>query len=170
MSIVSVLQREVSPTTLAYGVWLVQLASTLMMTGLIWLIQLVHYPLLAFVGKGDTFTAYTLQHTERITYLVAPLMLAEAGCAVLWLYLNSILGLPAWHMWAGLVLVLIIWAATAFLSVPCHNILTGMFDAPTIQRLVDGNWVRTVAWSLRAGLVLYGTWLLMQRTMPVPTL
>jgi hypothetical protein len=160
MSFTSFLGQEVSATTLAYGMWLMQLACTLMMTGLIWLIQLVHYPLLAFVGKGDTFTAYTLQHTERITYLVAPLMLAEAGCAVVWLYLNHVLGLPAWHMWSGLILVLVIWAATALLSVPCHNVLTGMFDAPTIQRLVDSNWLRTVAWSLRSVLLLYGTWLL----------
>jgi hypothetical protein len=164
MALMAWLQKDLSPQALAYGIWLVQLASTLMMTGLIWLIQLVHYPLLAYVGKGGTFTAYTLQHTERITYLVGPLMLAEAGCGVLWLYVNQLLGLPAWHMWVGLALLLMIWASTALLSVPCHNILTAMFDAPTIQRLVDTNWVRTVAWSLRAGLLLYGTWLLIQRS------
>jgi hypothetical protein len=150
---------------LALGVWLAQLASTLMMTGLIWLIQGVHYPLLLKVGTGSTFTQYTLAHAASITAIVGPLMIIEAGCAVAWLYLNQALGLPAWHMWAGLILVGIIWAATAFLSVPCHQVLTAYYDDPTIHRLVDTNWVRTVAWSLRTLLLVYGTGILIKKSL-----
>ena len=63
-------------------VFLSQIASTLYMTGLIWFVQIVHYPLLGAVG-GSEFSAYEQRHMSLTTWVVAPTMLVEAGTALL---------------------------------------------------------------------------------------
>ena len=55
---------------------LAQAATTLPLVGLIWTIQLVHYPLFDGVG-AEGFAAYERRHAAAITWLVAPLMLGE---------------------------------------------------------------------------------------------
>ncbi|OZC02533.1 hypothetical protein BSZ36_05815, partial [Rubricoccus marinus] len=60
-----------------------------------------------------------------------------------------------WALLAGAALIGLIWASTAFIQVPLHNALGGAFDAEAHSRLVGTNWIRTVLWSLRAGLVLW---------------
>ena len=57
-------------------------------------------------------------------------------------------------MWTGLTLVAVLWISTGLLQVPLHQTLGGGFDAVAHQRLVATNWIRTVAWGLRATLVL----------------
>lgn len=56
--------------------WSIQAASTWALIGLIWTIQLVHYPLFSVVGD-ESFTEYAKGHASRITLIVAPLMLLE---------------------------------------------------------------------------------------------
>ena len=136
-------------TTLETILLIAQLASTLPLVGLIWTIQLVHYPLFELVGE-DTQIAYQKAHMSRITWIVAPLMLVELVAAGgLWLFSPT----DPWAI-AGAVLVAIIWVSTALIQVPCHNRLAGGFDQPSHRRLVDSNWIRTIAWSLRGGVVV----------------
>ena len=134
-------------------VFLVHLASTLLMVGVIWVVQVVHYPLFAGVG-GAGWAAYEASHQSRITLVVGPLMLAELATAV-WLVLDRPAGVPAWAVVLGAALVGLIWASTAFVQVPLHSALGGAFDAEAHRRLVGTNWVRTVAWTARGGLVLW---------------
>ncbi|MEM8599872.1 MAG: hypothetical protein AAGF99_08125 [Bacteroidota bacterium] len=138
---------------------LVHVLATLTMFGAIWIVQVVHYPLFSGVGL-ERWTAYEAAHQTRITWIVGPAMLLELGTALAlwWLRPDS---LPAWMPWVGLVLVGVTWASTAFIQVPLHNTLSAAFDAEAHARLVDTNWIRTVAWSLRAGLVLWMTALLL---------
>ena len=63
-------------------VLIAHVGATLAMTGLIWLIQCVHYPLFAQVG-AEAFQDYHARHTQWITPIVGPLMLIELGTAVL---------------------------------------------------------------------------------------
>lgn len=124
--------------------------ATLYMTGLIWFVQLVHYPLFAQVG-ADGFAAYEAAHTQRTSIAVIGAMLAELGTAVglVWARPAQI---AATEAWIGLGLVGVIWASTFFLQVPAHARLGQGFDAATARKLVRTNWIRTVAWTLRAGL------------------
>ena len=128
-------------------------ASTLFMTGLIWFVQVVHYPLLAAVGR-DGFPAYATKHASRTTLVVGPPMLAELGSAVVLLSLAPASG-PLGLYIGGLVLLAVIWVTTAVMQVPQHDRLQQGFDAHVHRALVHGNWIRTVAWSLRSGLVLW---------------
>jgi len=132
--------------------FLIQVASTLAMTGVIWMVQLVHYPLMEWVSRPE-FTEYSQRHTNYITYLVGPLMLAEAATATLWLYTAKRMGLSDTYAWTGIALVLIVWGATALLSVPCHDILTRGYDQAALDKLVSTNWIRTVAWTARSVLL-----------------
>ena len=65
----------------------VHAVSTLALTGLIWFVQVVHYPLMGAVPPTH-FVHYERQHTRRTTWVVAPLMLAEAFTAATLLALD----------------------------------------------------------------------------------
>ena len=136
--------------------FLVQLGSTLFLTGLIWFVQVVHYPLFAGVGSAD-FCRYEERHRVLTTWVVGPPMLLEIATAVLFVWYAPP-SMPAWSIWTGLGLVAVIWASTAWLQVPCHELLSQSFDAGAQQRLVFTNWLRTFAWSARTGLLLWLTW------------
>ena len=131
--------------------WL-HLASTLALVGLIWTIQLVHYPLMARVGAD--FVAYHSDHCARIAWLVAPLMGLEALTSIL-LLAQRPAGVSATWAWVGIGLVALIWISTALLSVPEHSRLQQGFDAAAVERLVRTNWIRTVAWTVRGVLVVW---------------
>ena len=134
------------------AVLLVQLASTLFMVGLIWFVQVVHYPL--FDHVGDAFSAYEQAHATRTGWVVTLPMCLELATAV-WLVATPSSTLPAWSRWLGLGLVCVVWASTALLQVPAHGRLAEGFDARVHAGLVTSNWIRTVAWTLRGGLVLW---------------
>jgi hypothetical protein len=71
---------------------------------------------------------------------------------------------PAWQVWTGLGLVAFIWVTTGLVQGPLHRRLTEGFDAAAHRRLVQTNWLRTSAWTLRAGLVLW----MMSQAVPAP--
>ena len=138
-------------------VFILQIASTLLMTGIIWFVQIVHYPLFAKVDAAG-FIRYEAEHATRTGWVVGPLMCVELATA-------AVLLLPGYRpgaisnasAWTGLALVLLIWASTAFIQVPLHNRLAAGADTVVIARLVATNWVRTIAWTLRSLLVLAWT-------------
>jgi hypothetical protein len=133
-----------------------QLGTTLILTGVIWIVQIVHYPLFQFVGDAR-YREFHGAHMNWITYVVAPLMIIEAATAAVIIFyppLNS-----DWRvLWFGLILVAVIWASTFFLQVPLHEKLANGFDAETHLALVNTNWIRTIAWTIRAASVLWLAW------------
>lgn len=133
--------------------FLVQLATTLPLVGLIWFVQVVAYPLFARAGATD-FAAYHAAHSRLVTLVVGPLMLGELLAAAAWVIAPSD-DLPRWVAWAGLALVATAWLVTALSSVPQHEVLAGGFDARAHERLVATNWLRTVAWTARGALLLW---------------
>lgn len=128
-----------------------QALATWGMTAVIWFVQLVQYPSFARVDPAS-FQGFHGFHSTRITFIVAPLMIVEALCAVA-LVVRPLRLTTTWEVWVGLALVVLIWASTAFLQVPMHQRLGSGFDEPAWRFLCQSNWVRTIAWSLRAGLV-----------------
>lgn len=132
---------------------LIHAGATLFMAGLIWFVQVVHYPLFGAVGQGS-FPAYEARHQRLTTWVVGPPMLLELAAAVMLLVFRPP-NVPAWMLWAGLVMLGGIWLSTAFLQVPMHNRLAGGFDPSAHYWLVAGNWVRTALWSVRGVLALW---------------
>ena len=73
--------------TLARAVLLLHLAATLFMVGLIWFVQVVHYPLMGSVGRPE-FVAYERKHTRRTAWVVGPPMLIELATGILLLWVR----------------------------------------------------------------------------------
>ncbi len=124
--------------------------ATLLMCGVIWYVQLVHYPLFDMVGRRG-FEQYERAHAQRTTWVVAPLMLLELATG---LALAASSTVDTWKSVTGLIVLATIWIATAFWQVPYHRALQIGFDKHIHRALVRSNWFRTGAWSLRAVLVL----------------
>lgn len=131
---------------------LLNIASTLFMTGVIWFVQVVHYPLFDGVGL-DGFELYETRHSNLTTFVVIVPMFVELITAALLVWKRPAL-LNVWKVWLGLGLVGIIWLSTAFLQVPQHSKLALGFDVSAHGFLVSSNWLRTAAWTLRSALVV----------------
>lgn len=131
----------------------VHAAATWFMVGLIWTIQVLHYPLFLKVGIRE-FVSYEQAHTKRTGALLAipaTIEVLTAG-ALVWLRPADV----------GLALVLVagtllaaIWVMTALVQVPLHRRLVASHDRAVIRSLVASNWWRTGAWSLRGLLVAW---------------
>ena len=130
-----------------------------MMTGIIWFVQIVHYPLFLKV-PADGFLLYEQAHTLRTGFVVAPLMLAELGTAIALIVLSvasgeqQTIGLNPLHLTSFGLLVLI-WASTFLIQVPLHNLLTQSPEVRAMKLLVSTNWIRTLLWSIRLGLLAF---------------
>jgi hypothetical protein len=134
---------------------LLNFAAAACLTGLIWTVQVVHYPSFGLVPK-DAWVAFHRAHTRRMGYVVMAPMVVELGLAI-WLAWAGRAALPGGAGWWSLGLVALVWAPTFFISVPFHNRLERGFDYIAIDGLTRTNWIRTLAWTARA--VLLG-WLL----------
>ncbi|SRR5579883_2855451 len=127
-------------------------AVTFFLTGLIWIVQLVHYPMFAAIDASRFRKTHEF-HSTRISYIVAPAMLAELILAVVLLMRRD---LPLAARASALGLVLLIWAVTFLIMIPFHQRLaSGDRIAENISSLVRWNWIRTIAWSARAAICFF---------------
>lgn len=138
--------------TAAGWLFVAHLAATVAMAGVLWFVQLVHYPLLGHVSPSG-FAAFEREGVRRTTWVVGPLMLVEAATLLALLFAP-----PSWLPTPVLALDLALWvvhtASTALVQVPLHSALERGFDGGAHARLVRTNWARTCAWSARAALLV----------------
>jgi hypothetical protein len=127
--------------------WNIAVSSGLVI--LIWLVQLIIYPSLNNIPP-DEFSRYHKWYVQRITVIVLPLMLAEMILAILW-FNNNIHNL---NSLLCLFLIGLIWLSTMAIQVPLHKKLQQRKDKQMIHQLVRSNWIRTLAWTAKALLVL----------------
>ncbi len=130
-------------------IFTVHLGSTLFMTGLIWIIQLLHYPSYQFI-QLEKFKDYQHFHSTQITYIVGPMMLIEVFTGI-YLTLQNNWTSPFTFNFVGLC---VIWISTLVFSIPAHNQLALGFNPQAISHLLQTNWIRTITWTLRAVLLL----------------
>ncbi|MFM8763975.1 MAG: hypothetical protein ACKOEZ_03935 [Spartobacteria bacterium] len=126
----------------------VHLLTTFAMAGLIWFVQIVHYPMMANFER-ENFAAHEKEHCDRTGWVVVPLMLGE-------IFTFALLLVEGLHSSAFLLsglLLGVIWASTFFLQVPLHRTLLQGWNDKAHRQLVATNWIRTVAWSGRAVLL-----------------
>ena len=126
----------------------VSFISTSVMVGVIWVIQLLHYPSFHFIDD-QKYIEFQNFHMQRISLIVIPAMLIELASALLLAYffvssLTIIL----------LFLVLGIWGITFIFFTNMHHKLTDGYDRCIVDRLVKINWSRTTLWSLRLIILL----------------
>lgn len=138
------------PSEVILGLVLVHAVVTWFMVGVIWFVQVVHYPLMGNVGE-ERFRLYALAHQRRTMWVVAPVMGVEAACAVLIAFDESGGTAELALKWTGAGLLAVIWLSTYAVQVPLHEQLAKGFTEAGWRRLLKTNWVRTIAWTLRGG-------------------
>ena len=131
-------------------IFLAHLISTSIMVGVIWVIQLVHYPSFPFIDK-NIYAAFQKFHMDRISIIVIPIMLAELITGMI-LFLdksskNSILVI-------SFIILILIWIITVVFFTKAHNKLIIGYQELVVNQLVVMNWVRTLLWTLRLFLLL----------------
>lgn len=125
---------------------------TLSMTGIIWYIQWVHYPIFGHIPES-VFSAYETFHVRMTILVVVPLMLTETATGLALLKFRPS-GIGAGLVWTGLFLLGVIGFSTVFLQIPQHRILAQGFNSESLRFLIHSNWIRTAAWTVRSFLVL----------------
>ncbi len=134
--------------------WLLNLIACAALTGLIWLVQLVHYPSFRFVAPAR-FAAFHHFHSLQISYIVAPLMFVELMAAMGYVMTDA-RGVVSW---VNLASVLAVWLVTFLVSVPLHGQLAQGFSLTVVDKLIASNWLRTMLWTARL-LMIATVWLL----------
>ena len=127
----------------------VHFLSTSLMVGIIWVIQLLHYPAFNFIKESD-YVEFQHFHMQRISFIVVPVMILELFSAfMLVYYLRSNL------LTICLIILLFIWLITFVFFTKLHQSLLDGYDKKIVDKLVKINWSRTVLWSLRLIILIY---------------
>ena len=134
-------------------VFIMYVASSWAMFGIIWFAQIVHYPLFSKVGR-ESFTEYQDANLKQTVFVVIPLQMLELFTALLLVW-KVPLGLLPVQVWTNLLLIGITWISTVSLQVPNHMKLARGFDPKFQNTLVSSNWIRTVAWTLRGAIIVW---------------
>ena len=134
-------------------VLLINLLSTWTMVGVIWFVQVVHYPLLSVVPV-ESAASVAVEHQRRTGWVVGAPMALE-GVTTLALLVLVPEGVVWFVPWLAGIPLAVALGATIFLSVPRHERMAREPDAQVGKELVSTNWVRTIAWTVR-GLIVGG--------------
>ena len=122
--------------------------STSVMSGVIWVIQLLHYPSFHFIDD-QKYIEFQHFHMQRISFIVIPVMIIEFASALLLAYFfRSSLTIIL------LALLLGVWAVTFIFFTNMHQKLTNGYNQGIVDRLIQINWFRTTLWSLRLIILL----------------
>ena len=118
---------------------------TSIMTGVIWVIQIVHYPSFHFIEK-ELYTAFQKFHMNKISIIVIPIMLAELITGMM-LFLDKSSKSP--FLILSFVILILIWLITGVFFSKAHNELMTGYQELVVNQLVVMNWIRTLLWTLR---------------------
>jgi hypothetical protein len=126
------------------GLAVANLALAAYMTGVIWVVQVVLYPLFARVGTAE-WRGFHAAHSRRIAPVVAPPMLAHAAVAVALLVER-----PGVLTGANLALAGGLLGMTATVFVRAHSCLR----QARVARLLRLNALRVAAWTASLGVAV----------------
>ena len=127
------------------------LALASIMVGVIWVIQLVHYPSFRFTDR-EKYVSFQIFHMRNISFIVMPVMVLE--------FLSGLL-LVLYHsnhdslLRISFFLLLIIWLVTALFFAQIHQKLSKGYDETLVRNLVSLNWIRTLLWTIRTIIITY---------------
>jgi len=119
--------------------------------GVIWIVQIVQYPSFLRISE-DQWQSFHRHHTNSISWIVMPLMLAEFTQTGMLLLRSGVTG--DWFI--PMLIILAIWLSTFFIQIPLHHKLEEGKDEQIIRRLILTNWIRTILWSVK---LIFIAWL-----------
>lgn len=119
---------------------------TFFMTGIIWLIQLIHYPSFSFIDK-NMYSKFQTFHMNRISFLVGPIMILEllSGFYLLLFFYSE-----SNFFVINFILNILILTMTIIVFGTIHKKLIEGFKFSLFAKLISMNWIRTILWSMKS--------------------
>jgi hypothetical protein len=136
--------------------FIITLGLSLYMTGMIWSMQMLEYPLFALVGPKE-FPVYHRRHNRGLPVFV---VLPSFGALLSAIILNFTrpVHLPLWSAILIAAIDLLVIIVTVAREAPLHARLDREgYSAEVIRQLVQGNWIRTILWTANALILLVAT-------------
>lgn len=131
--------------------------AALYMLGVIWFVQIVHYPLFFHLPSEQEKRSFSF-HQKRTAWVVIPGMVVEIGTAI-WLLFH-----PFPNLFSVIILLVLSLAPlimTFVFQAPCHRALLKENSEILIHKLVRTNWIRTWMWTLKAIYLFVLLWILL---------
>ena len=125
------------------------LVSTSIMVGIIWIVQIVHYPSFHYIGS-DFYTEFQKFHMSRIGFVVVPPMLTEIVSGFILFFVFNITNVV---FSLSILILAVIWISTGFIFSKIHGELLEGNNKNTKDKLINYNWIRTLFWTLRLLLI-----------------
>ncbi len=119
----------------------IHFASTAVMVGVIWVIQLLHYPTFHYIEKNN-YSQFQKFHMNRISYIVIPAMVIEMLSGIMLLIIND-------DFIISFSLLVCIWIITFVFFTNIHQRLLSKYENTAVEKLVNLNWIRTAFWTVR---------------------
>ena len=119
----------------------IHFASTAVMVGVIWVIQLLHYPTFYYIEKNN-YSQFQKFHMNRISYIVIPAMVIEMLSGIMLVIIND-------DFIISFSLLVCIWIMTFVFFTNIHQRLLSKYENTAVEKLVNLNWIRTVFWTVR---------------------
>ena len=129
---------------------MIHIISTSIMVGVIWVIQLVHYPSFKYVNESD-YIIFQKYHMSNISYIVFPVMFTELITALIILFFGE----KSLFFVLSLICLFLIWVITGVLFTKYHNILKEGKDLMIIDKMIKANWIRALLWTMRLIMILF---------------
>jgi len=128
-------------------------AITFGMTGVIWFVQFIHYPIIQIMPRQET-TLFEKLHWNRtlgIAIVTLTLELATGVALLIW----TPPGVLVFQLVFGLLLLGLIWLTTWGVCVPQHCKLKKCGSPAAATVLMKANALRSILWTVRSLLVVW---------------
>ena len=119
----------------------IHFASTAVMVGVIWVIQLLHYPTFHYIEKNN-YSQFQKFHMNRISYIVIPAMVIEMLSGIMLVIIND-------DFIISFSFLVCIWIITFVFFTNIHQRLLSKYENTAVEKLVNLNWIRTAFWTVR---------------------
>ena len=129
---------------------MIHIISTSIMVGVIWVIQLVHYPSFKYVNESD-YIIFQKYHMSNISNIVFPVMFTELITALIILFFGE----KSLFFVLSLICLFLIWVMTGVLFTKYHSILKEGKDLMIIEKMIKANWIRALLWTMRLIMILF---------------
>ncbi len=139
---------------LSIFLFLVHIVFSLYLFGVIWFVQVVHYPIFLYLNYDPAHNPFIF-HQSRTGIAVMSAMAIELVSVVILMFI------PYPNFFAVLILLiftLLIWITTFMIQVPCYNVLKREKNENVIYRLIWTNWLRTALWTFKAIYIFFLLW------------
>lgn len=123
-------------------------ASVLIMTGVIWLIQLLVYPTFQNVDPAHWMRVHG-RHTRMMGLIAFPLMVIELASSGVLYFATQQTPYLIYFIAAS-----VMWLTTMLVFVPLHNRIARRPLRGDLEKLVQLNWFRTGVWTMLTIMIL----------------